>query len=102
MPVLLFRVAITIDPTTNTAAAAMPMRRGDFDFDGDVDGSDFLIWQRNPSVGSLVDWKANFGVSSLIAANAAVPEPASLVMLLAGFGASFFADARLRQRIMCK
>ena len=62
-------------------------RAGDFDLDSDVDGADFLTWQRNPSVGSLADWRANFGVSPLVAANAVVPEPASLVMLLAGSGA---------------
>lgn len=28
---------------------------GDFDLDGDVDGADFLLWQRNPSVGDLAD-----------------------------------------------
>lgn len=38
---------------------------GDFDFDGDVDGRDFLIWQRNPSVGDLADWQANYGAGSL-------------------------------------
>src|SRR5690606_34653882 len=38
---------------------------GDFDGDGDVDGRDFLLWQRNPSVGTLSDWQTNFGVTSL-------------------------------------
>ncbi|MCH8840896.1 MAG: hypothetical protein IH831_09550, partial [Planctomycetes bacterium] len=33
---------------------------GDFDFNGIVDGFDFLQWQRNPSVGSLADWEANY------------------------------------------
>jgi len=30
----------------------------DFDNDGDVDGADFLAWQRNPRVGSLSDWQS--------------------------------------------
>jgi len=30
-----------------------PLLSGDFDNDNDVDGADFLAWQRNPSVGSL-------------------------------------------------
>jgi hypothetical protein len=33
---------------------------GDFDSDGDVDGRDFLTWQRDPSVGSLVDWQTGY------------------------------------------
>jgi hypothetical protein len=54
---------------------------GDFDLDGDVDGRDFLTWQRNPSVGNLEDWQANYGASSL-SASTAVPEPASIGLLL--------------------
>ena len=33
---------------------------GDFNADGTVDGTDFLLWQRDQRVGSLADWKANF------------------------------------------
>ncbi len=39
---------------------AVPVSTGDFDQDGDVDGADFLIWQREPTVGSLADWQTNF------------------------------------------
>jgi T5SS/PEP-CTERM-associated repeat protein len=56
---------------------------GDFDFDGDVDGRDFLVWQRNTSAGNLSDWQTNYGFSSLTAASTAVPEPCSVVALLA-------------------
>jgi hypothetical protein len=55
---------------------------GDFDGDGDVDGRDFLAWQRNPSVGSLSDWKNNYGSGSLTAA-VAVPEPATGLLFVA-------------------
>jgi len=56
---------------------------GDFDFDGDVDGFDFLNWQRDPSVGSLADWKANYGMGApLSAATAAVPEPTTSALAL--------------------
>ncbi|TWU30014.1 beta strand repeat-containing protein [Bythopirellula polymerisocia] len=60
-------------------AAALP---GDFDFDGDVDGRDFLIWQRGGSpaplsAGDLTDWQANYG-APLTAAASAVPEPVSM------------------------
>jgi hypothetical protein len=60
---------------------------GDFDYDGDVDGADFLIWQRggspNPmSAAELADWLANFGTGHA----STVPEPAtyasSLILLV--------------------
>jgi hypothetical protein len=54
---------------------------GDFDLDGDVDGRDFLTWQRNPSVGDLEDWQTNYGASSL-SASIAVPEPKAIAILL--------------------
>jgi len=54
---------------------------GDFDADNDVDGYDFLHWQRNPDVGSLSDWEANYSVAAQTAA-AAVPEPSGIVLLL--------------------
>jgi hypothetical protein len=70
---------------------------GDFDFDGDVDGRDFLTWQRggspNPfSSGDLGDWQANYGTTGLTAANTTVPEPSSMVML------SLLAVAALMRR----
>lgn len=40
---------------------------GDFDNDGDVDGRDFLVWQRDTSVGELADWQENYGARSLSA-----------------------------------
>jgi T5SS/PEP-CTERM-associated repeat protein len=55
---------------------------GDFDFDGDVDGRDFLVWQRNTSVGDLEDWQSNYGTGiPLTAASTAVPEPGSFALL---------------------
>jgi pectate lyase len=56
-----------------------PTLLGDFDADNDVDGHDFLAWQRNPSVGNLSDWRAHFGASTPNAA--VVPEPTSFVLL---------------------
>ena len=85
---------------------------GDANLDGDVDGADFLTWQRNlgygdgivvgaavgatrmhgdASVDRVVDatdldvWKANFGIGSTpaLALGEAVPEPTTLA--LAGF-----------------
>ncbi|WP_197530955.1 PD40 domain-containing protein [Bythopirellula polymerisocia] len=37
---------------------------GDFDLDGDVDGRDFLAWQRNPAAGSLAIWQSNYPSAS--------------------------------------
>ena len=61
---------------------------GDFDSDGDVDGNDFLVWQRGGAPGgvtqaNLTAWQTNYGVP-VVAAVAAVPEPASLLLLSAG------------------
>jgi hypothetical protein len=61
---------------------------GDFDFDLDVDGEDFLLWQRGLGTdydeGDLADWRSNFGMSSTVAAAAAVPEPATLLLATCG------------------
>ena len=60
---------------------------GDFDYDGDVDGNDFLIWQQgespNPlSQSDLVDWEMNYGaLFPLSAVSTAVPEPATVSLL---------------------
>ncbi|TWU28359.1 hypothetical protein [Bythopirellula polymerisocia] len=59
---------------------------GDFDGDGDVDGHDFLVWQRNPAVGDLSDWQTNYGAPPLAAATS-VPEPATWMLLLCATGA---------------
>ena len=58
---------------------------GDFDNDGDVDGADFLEWQRDMNVGSLSDWEGNFGATPLgIATAAAVPEPGTCILVSMG------------------
>jgi peptidyl-prolyl cis-trans isomerase A (cyclophilin A) len=57
---------------------------GDADMDGDVDGRDFLLWQRN------------FGSSAPLTTAVAVPEPAASVFLLAAMGLT--ATFRFRNR----
>jgi len=57
---------------------------GDFDNDGDVDGADFLAWQRNTGVGNLSAWEESFGNTGALAATHAVPEPATGLLLLMG------------------
>jgi hypothetical protein len=74
----------------------------DFDNDGDVDGADFLRWQRGVGTNTgatnaqgdangdgavngadLALWRSRFGTSSVEAAVAAVPEPASAALAAA-------------------
>lgn len=90
---------------------AAPANNADFDNDGDVDGADFLTWQRgfgltgqpNKSTGDangdgnvngldLDIWKTKFGGAPATAAVGAVPEPttlalAGLAMVAAGLAA---------------
>jgi len=65
---------------------------GDFDGDGNVDGNDFLKWQRGESPTSplspddLSDWEVNFGAGgggALAASVGTVPEPSSWLLALA-------------------
>lgn len=64
---------------------------GDYDLDRDVDGNDFLVWQRGSSpdplsAGDLVAWQSNFGASSL-AASVPIPEPRTVLLAaMAGVG----------------
>jgi uncharacterized lipoprotein YddW (UPF0748 family) len=64
---------------------------GDFDQDGDVDGRDFLEWQRG--YGTLYDdmdlanWKNNFGYQLSSTFTATVPEPAMAVLLIPALAA---------------
>ncbi|MBN1855197.1 MAG: hypothetical protein JW829_20870 [Pirellulales bacterium] len=76
---------------------------GDFDQDGDVDGNDFLKWQRGelsnpPSPADLAAWQANFGCLSGSMACAAVvlPEPGS-VSLMVCTGSLAFLLAPIRK-----
>jgi hypothetical protein len=76
---------------------------GDFDGDNDVDGADFLIWQRgfgltgqpDATTGDADDdgdvddadlalWVSHFGGTPAVVALGAIPEPASLALLAAG------------------
>ena len=70
---------------------------GDFDLDDDVDGADFLKWQRgespNPlSHSDLADWRANFGTvpSPAAGVSTAVPEPATGILLILGIAVLLF------------
>ena len=55
---------------------------GDFDVDGDVDGNDFLVWQRGAATpADLALWQGNYGAPNSSAAAGAVPEPTSILLL---------------------
>lgn len=78
---------------------------GDFDHDGDVDGVDYLIWQRgespNPlSAEDLADWQANYG-TSLEPNVAAVPEPAGLLWGLVASFAGLLTRVRVGKGRAC-
>ena len=74
----------TLDPA--------PLLPGDFDQDDDVDGNDFLAWQRgdSPNSGNALDlaiWKSHSGdtAAALSTATGAVPEPSTALLLVLGF-----------------
>ncbi len=81
-------MGITTLTHANTFELAVPsVANGDFDFDDNVDGADFLQWQRSKlSASSLDAWQANFGTLPPEAASTSVPEPAAGLMLLVGCG----------------
>lgn len=88
-----------------TAAAA---ENADFDGDGDVDGQDFLTWQKGFGTGTtlaqgdangdgavnaadLTIWKSKFGLPPAVAASGAVPEPAACCLAAIALAAATFA-----------
>lgn len=112
-PQVLVDVAAIGDDFAQVLAAlgsAPPVNDADFDNDGDVDGEDFLTWQQGLGVGttnaqgdangdSVVNaadlgvWTAQF--PNAVPAVGAVPEPASLALVVLGLGA--VAGARRRR-----
>jgi hypothetical protein len=80
-------VGTSFDEVLAAVSVAPPGTPGDFDDDDDVDGRDFLIWQRGGSPGGvgdaddLADWQEFYGTQPPLTAVTAVPEPASLAML---------------------
>ncbi len=80
----------------NFAAITNP---GDFDADGDVDGADFLLWQRggspptNPLNGSdLALWETNFGGTPSV--TLAIPEPSTAILASLLFATIYFRPLR--------
>jgi hypothetical protein len=71
---------------------------GDLDGDGDVDGNDFLVFQRGfpatYTAADLANIRANFGAHSAAAAAGAVPEPTSCGMLIMAAAILFAVRAK--------
>ena len=84
---------VRLDALTTTA---LP---GDFDLDGDVDGDDLLLWQRDAISGGfdLADWQAGYGTSTPAAA-VGVPEPAAGVLLVLAGGLGILRENRRCRR----
>ncbi len=71
----------SFDDFTVSPASALA---GDFDGDGDRDGADFLLWQRDlADAPSLALWEANYGMPAPLAALLSVPEPTSPSLVFA-------------------
>lgn len=73
---------------------------GDFNFDGSVDGLDFLLYQQGGSPNpldpaDLALWDTNYGNTALVATTS-VPEPASAVLLV--FQMAALCSVRRRNR----
>jgi hypothetical protein len=82
--VRIFTTALT-ESELQSIAGFVPTVDGDFDNDNDVDGADFLMWQRGESPnpldpGDLTAWKESYGMSSTAPAVAAMPEPTTAVL----------------------
>lgn len=83
---LLFGLVESIDGDFFADRLSAPFQLGDFSADGDVDGEDFVLWQRGLSTpldtADLADWQSNLG-SGFIAPSSAVsvPEPTAIVLL---------------------
>jgi T5SS/PEP-CTERM-associated repeat protein len=69
---------------------------GDADADGDVDGADFLKWQRN--AGRPMPWTGSGSGSGSGSQVSAVPEPASLALLIFGGSLALVCGRRRAKR----
>lgn len=84
-----FQISVVNIGGTDYTQVILPeaLSNGDFDLSHRVDGTDFLIWQRQ--FGGTLDgddfaaWKTNFGSAVAVAAASQTPEPASAVLALA-------------------
>ncbi|MCA9261868.1 MAG: hypothetical protein KDA61_21770, partial [Planctomycetales bacterium] len=86
---LTFEVNVLSSLVELEVVQAAPGAPGDFDLDGDVDGSDFLKWQREGHTPSgLANWQSNYGLGSPTQVNTAtIPEPGTATLWAIGLAA---------------
>jgi autotransporter-associated beta strand protein len=76
---------------TNSGVIRLVTVPGDYNLDGKVDAADYVTWRLNPAAhgsdpAGYNTWRANFGApgsGSGASANAAVPEPSTLLLMFA-------------------
>ncbi len=93
---VIFSDGTTIDPMEIFGLLEPAGLDGDFDDDGDVDGADFLEWQRGLGTiydaADLADWKTNYGMvlTGMSALATVVPEPSSMLLMISAAGVTVF------------
>ncbi len=87
-----------------SGTVAPPGDPGDFNNDGEVDAADYVVWRKGAgsqfNATHYAGWRSNFGATlgagSAALGAAAIPEPASCVMLLLGMFFSLPFRVRMR------
>jgi len=84
--------------TTNIVTVLTAPLSGDYNHDGTVDAADYVVWRKTDGTPAGYDaWRANFsqpsGSGSVANANATIPEPTTLMMLIVAA-----VGVRLRRR----
>lgn len=92
--------------TTWVTGEKLHQLMGDFNYDGTVDGKDFLLWQRGESPephspADLAAWQANYGAASSLASANLVPEPSTWLQIGCGL-ASLLVVCNRHGRIACQ
>jgi hypothetical protein len=79
----------------------VPTLQGDYNTDGVVDAADYVVWRKTNINGpaGYDTWRTNFGRTAgsgaALAGAASVPEPASVVLILAAFLLGFSRRIRI-------
>jgi hypothetical protein len=89
--------------------APIPGPQGDYNSDGTVDAADYVVWRKNPGgiymPADYLIWRANFGQTAGSGAtlgsptSAAVPEPASAMLLVLGAAIRAWQRRRVASRV---
>jgi autotransporter-associated beta strand protein len=89
----------TVDHTINSVVLRVTLP-GDFNVDGVVDASDYVVWRKNPGGVFRADdfniWRANFGRTAVIGSvsRARVPEPNTLTLMIFAAAGWCFRQSR--------